>query len=81
MNQGSSGPGGFSGGNGAAHDDSRQKVQEFAREASAQMEHAKVVFDDINNRALAFIRERPGMALLGAVALGYVVGKIASKAK
>ena len=77
MNQGS---GGF-GGNGAAHDDERHKVQEFARDASAQMEHAKVVFDDLNNRALAFIRERPGVALLGAVALGYLVGKIASKAK
>jgi len=77
MNQG-----GF-GGNGAAHGDSdrKQKVQEFARDAGAQMEHAKLVFDDLNNRALAFIRERPGMALLGAVALGYVVGKIASKAK
>ncbi len=80
MNQGSNAPGGY-GGNGAAHDDSRQKVQEFAREASAQMEHAKVVFDDINTRALAFIRQRPGMALLGAVAVGYLVGKIASKAK
>ncbi|WP_373048933.1 hypothetical protein [Vulgatibacter sp.] len=77
MNQGSSGPGGF-GGNGA---DKRERVQHFAHEASAQVEHAKVVFDDINNRAIAFIRERPGMALLGAVAVGYLVGKIASKAK
>ena len=79
MNQGS---GGF-GGNGAAHgaSDSKQKVQEFARDAGAQMEHAKLVFDDINSRALAFVRERPGMALLGAVAIGYLVGKIASKAK
>ena len=58
-----------------------QKVEEFAREASAQVEHARMVFDDLNGRALAFIRERPGVALLGALAVGYLVGKIASKAK
>ena len=82
MNEGSSGPGGW-GGDGASSGNGADthKVQEFAREASAQVEHARVVFDDLNNRALAFIREKPGVALLGAVALGYLVGKIASKAK
>lgn len=81
MNEESSGAGW--GGNGASSGDGadRQRVQEFAREASAQVEHARVVFDDLNNRLLAFIREKPGVALLGAMALGYVVGKIASKAK
>ena len=78
MNDGSSGAGGYGGDGAAFH---RQKVEEFAREASAQVEHARMVFDEINERALAFIRERPGTALLGALALGYLVGKIASKAK
>ena len=83
MNEGSSGPGPYGGNGGATGDghDGRQKVEDFAREASAQVEHAKVVFDDLNDRALAFIRERPGTALLGALAIGYLVGKIASKAK
>jgi len=78
MNEGSSGSSGY-GGNG--QDDHRHRVEAFAREASAQVEHARMVFDDLNERALAFIRERPGTALLGALALGYLVGKIASKAK
>jgi hypothetical protein len=38
-----------------------------------------VLLDDFNQRALAFIRERPGTALLGALALGFVVGKLASR--
>ena len=66
-------------GNGAS--DPRHKVEDFAREASAQVEHARMVFDDYNDRVTAFIRERPGTALLGALALGFVVGKIASKGK
>lgn len=69
------------GGNGNGASDPRQKVEEFAREASAQVEHARMVFDDYNDRIAAFIRERPGTALLGALALGFVVGKIASKAR
>jgi ElaB/YqjD/DUF883 family membrane-anchored ribosome-binding protein len=32
-----------------------------------------------NQRASAFVRENPGTALLCAVALGFVVGKIASR--
>lgn len=69
------------GGNGASHDgpEPREKVQQFAREAGAQMEHARMVFDDLNERAIAFIRARPGTALLGALALGWVVGRIASR--
>ncbi len=85
MSQGSGGPGGTSradggpayGGDGA---DPRQRVQQFAQEAGAQVEQARMLFEDLNDRLTTFIRERPGAALVGAVALGYVVGKIASKA-
>lgn len=69
------------GGNGATHDgpDRSEKVQQFARDAGAQMEHARMVFDDLNQRAIAFIRARPGTAILGALAIGWVVGRIASR--
>lgn len=68
------------GGNGATHDGpGREKVQQFARDAGAQMEHARMVFDELNERAIAFIRARPGTALLGALAIGWVVGRIASR--
>lgn len=66
-------------GNGAAEPDVRQRLGEVAHEAGARIEHARVLLDDFNQRAIAFIRERPGTALLGALALGFVVGKLASR--
>lgn len=83
MNEESSGSGAWGNGGSASPDghDHTQRIQEFAREASAQMEHARVIFDDLNTRALAFIRRNPGAALLGALAIGYIAGKIASKLK
>ncbi|HEY0840417.1 MAG TPA: hypothetical protein VGD74_09555 [Vulgatibacter sp.] len=60
--------------------EARQRVQQFAREASAQVEQARMFLEDINERVTAFVREKPGTALIGAVALGWVLGKIASKA-
>ena len=68
------------GGDGIENDETRQRVQQFARDASAQVEQARMFLEDINERVSAFVRERPGTALLGAVALGWVIGKIASKA-
>ena len=59
----------------------RERIQEIAQEANAQVEHAKLVFDDLNTRVVAFIRERPGTAILGALALGWIVGKLASSKK
>ena len=67
------------GGNGAAEPELRHRVGELAHEAGAQIEHARLLLDDLNQRALAFIRERPGTALLGALALGFVVGKLAQR--
>lgn len=69
------------GGDGIGGDDeTRQRVQQFARDASAQVEQARMFLEDVNERVTAFVREKPGTALLGAVALGWVLGKIASKA-
>lgn len=78
MNDGSSG----STPNGPTHHDGpdrRERAQHFANEASAQVEQARLLFDDLNHRATQFIRARPGTALLGALALGWVVGKLASR--
>jgi hypothetical protein len=66
-------------GNGAVETDLRHRIGDVAQEAGARIEHARVLLDDFNQRALAFIRERPGTALLGALALGFVVGKLASR--
>lgn len=34
----------------------------------------------LNERAMALIRERPGLCLLAAAALGFIVGKLAARA-
>jgi hypothetical protein len=71
-------------GNGWSPDDGhggQERVQAFAHEASAQFEHARLVFDDLNRRVVEFVRERPGTALVGALAVGWLVGKIASRGK
>jgi hypothetical protein len=47
----------------------------FAPQLEAVSEHLL----DANERAKAFIRENPGTALLGAAALGFVIGKWASR--
>jgi len=44
-----------------------------------QIEEAKRNLDDLNARIKSFIRERPGMCLLGALAFGFIVGRIASR--
>jgi hypothetical protein len=44
-----------------------------------QLEQAKEKMNELNSRAKAFIRERPGTCLFGAVAIGYLVGRIASR--
>jgi len=61
-------------------EEAKERVQQFAREASAQVEQARMFLEDVNERVTAFVREKPGTALIGAVALGWVIGKIASKA-
>lgn len=73
MSQTSNGPGG----NEPGFD--KQKVQQFAEHAGAQVEHMRQAVDDVNERTRAFVRDRPGAALVGAFAIGWLVGKLASK--
>jgi hypothetical protein len=54
-------------------------TQELAAEVIPRIQEAQQKILLLNERALAFIQERPGTCLLGAVALGFVVGKIASR--
>ncbi|HEX4802646.1 MAG TPA: hypothetical protein VFV14_03990 [Myxococcaceae bacterium] len=63
--------------------ESTQQLQEKAREIqerlAPQIEEAKRGLSDLNTRIKSFVRERPGVCLLGALALGFVVGRIASR--
>lgn len=44
-----------------------------------QIDEAKKKVSDLNNRAVSFIKENPGKCLLGAVAAGYIIGRIARR--
>lgn len=60
-----------------------QQIQDRAREIQErivpQIDEARRNLVDINNRVVTFIRANPGTCLLGAVAVGFLVGKIASR--
>ena len=60
--------------------------QEFAtraRELEArlpeQLEEARRNLSQLNTRAVTFIRQNPGACLVGAVAVGFLIGKLASR--
>jgi hypothetical protein len=44
-----------------------------------QIEEARRNLGDLNTKVVKFIREHPGTCLLGALAVGFVVGRIASR--
>ncbi|HEX9602866.1 MAG TPA: hypothetical protein VF973_03875 [Myxococcales bacterium] len=50
-----------------------------AQDAQRIMEQTKVAVDQALDRASEFICERPIVCLAGALALGYVIGKIVSR--
>jgi ElaB/YqjD/DUF883 family membrane-anchored ribosome-binding protein len=50
-----------------------------AEDAQRLVEQTKVAVDEAMNQASEFIRERPMLCLAGALALGYVIGKIVSR--
>jgi ElaB/YqjD/DUF883 family membrane-anchored ribosome-binding protein len=60
-----------------------QQIQDRARELQErlvpQIEEARRNLMDVNTRMVSFIRANPGTCLLGAVAVGFLIGKIASR--
>ena len=60
-----------------------QAVQDRARELAdrvgPQIEQARQNLTDLNTRVTTFVRQNPGTCLLGAIAFGFIVGKIASR--
>jgi ElaB/YqjD/DUF883 family membrane-anchored ribosome-binding protein len=60
-----------------------QQLQDKARQLQEnllpQLEDARRNLEDMNTRVVSFIRANPGTCLLGAVAVGFIVGRIASR--
>jgi ElaB/YqjD/DUF883 family membrane-anchored ribosome-binding protein len=57
----------------------QDRSREIQDRMMPQIDQARATLADWNTRAQTFIRERPGTALIGALAIGYVVGKIVSR--
>jgi len=60
-----------------------EQIEKTAREIEdrfrPQIEEAKKKVSDLNDRAVSYIKENPGKCLLGAVAAGYIIGRIARR--
>ncbi|MFZ5471999.1 MAG: hypothetical protein ACOZIN_21430 [Myxococcota bacterium] len=56
-----------------------QRARELQARLAPKLEHAKATLSDWNTRVTTFVRQNPGTCLLGALAVGYVVGKLASR--
>jgi ElaB/YqjD/DUF883 family membrane-anchored ribosome-binding protein len=60
-----------------------EKIEETARELGArvrpQIEEAKRRFTSMSDSASTYIKANPGKCLVGAIAVGFLIGKIASR--
>jgi ElaB/YqjD/DUF883 family membrane-anchored ribosome-binding protein len=60
-----------------------QQIQDRARELQErivpQLDEARRNLIDLNSRTISFIRANPGTCLIGAVAMGFIIGKLASR--
>jgi ElaB/YqjD/DUF883 family membrane-anchored ribosome-binding protein len=60
-----------------------EQIEATAREIGdrvrPQIEDAKKKLSSLNEKAIDYIKENPGTCLVGAVALGFLIGKIARR--
>jgi hypothetical protein len=60
-----------------------EKLEETAREFEDQIrprvDQARKQVSALNEQAITYIKANPGKCLLGAIALGYLVGRIARR--
>jgi ElaB/YqjD/DUF883 family membrane-anchored ribosome-binding protein len=53
--------------------------RDLTNRIAPQLESVREGIETFGERASDFIRERPGQALLGALAFGFIVGRIISR--
>jgi hypothetical protein len=54
-------------------------ARELGERVRPQIEDAKRRLSSLNQQVTTYIKENPGKCVLGAIALGYIVGKIARR--
>jgi hypothetical protein len=57
-------------------EDTARQIEERVR---PQIEQAKRRLSEFNEQATGYIKANPGKCLIGALAVGYIIGKIASR--
>lgn len=57
----------------------QDRARELAERVGPQIEQARENLTELNTRVTSFIRQNPGTCLIGALAFGFIVGKIASR--
>ena len=55
------------------------KARELGERVRPQIEDAKRRLTSLNDSVTGYIKENPGKCVLGAIALGYIIGKIARR--
>ena len=53
-----------------------KELHELGEQVGPRLEEAKERLRDVNQRVIAFIKERPGTSLLLAVAAGFILGRM-----
>jgi ElaB/YqjD/DUF883 family membrane-anchored ribosome-binding protein len=54
-------------------------LEELQARLAPQLEQAQEQLTEVNEKVKAFIKKNPGTTLLGAAALGFLIGKWASR--
>jgi len=56
-----------------------ETAREIEERVRPQIDHAKKRLSELNSSAVDYIKENPGKCLIGAIAAGYLIGRIANR--
>ncbi len=59
--------------------DARQRLEQHYRELEQTYDDTRARLESFNDQAVDFIRENPAICIVGALAAGYLVGRLASR--
>jgi ElaB/YqjD/DUF883 family membrane-anchored ribosome-binding protein len=60
-------------------DQFQQTAHDIEDRVRPQIEEAKRKLNDLNDQAITYVKANPGKCLLGAIAVGFIVGRIARR--
>ena len=59
--------------------EARDKLQDQVHDLEQTYDDARAQLEAFNDTAVAFIKENPGLCIVGAVAAGFIIGRLASR--